>query len=132
MKNDIETAKDHLLSYQRTLDDGLIGFRYSHEEAKMLVAYADQFIPKWISVEERLPEIKDHIDYECSDNVFVMCDDFIGVMALCMVDGFPVWCNCYGDINGDATHDDDYNVTHWQPLPSRLDEAAQNKTSKNI
>jgi hypothetical protein len=46
MKNDIETAKDHLLSYQRTLDDGLIGFRYSHEEAKMLVAYADQFIPK--------------------------------------------------------------------------------------
>jgi hypothetical protein len=120
MKNDIETAKDHLLSYQRTLDDGLIGFRYSHEEAKMLVAYADQFIPKWISVEESKPKADSTVIVYNGEHVFIArFDDYY--------EGEPEW----QDLDANGLDD----ITHWQPLPnspSRLDEAAQNKKSKSI
>jgi hypothetical protein len=124
MKNDIETAKDHLLSYQRTLDDGLIGFRYSHEEAKMLVAYADQFIPKWISVEDGLPE----------EGEKVLCYCSYGVLNSIYERG-EFYNNKQSNFGDRAVHSYFTEITHWMPLPNsptRLDEAAQNKTSKNI
>ena len=75
---------------------------------------------KWIRVKDKKPKaIKGH-DY--SENVLVICNGRLMVMAYCWIDcdeensGWA-WCNCYGDIHGDAEFDDDYSPTHWMPLP---------------
>ena len=71
---------------------------------------------EWIKVEDRLPDL--------GVNVLAMEKNHteIGVYALCeMADDnnelCTPWCNCYGDVNGDAEFDDEYVVTHWMPLP---------------
>jgi len=74
----------------------------------------------WVKVEDRLPEVKK--GKECSENVFAICEGRLKVMAYCYIEseeaGGWVWCDCYGDIYGDAEFDDNYNVTHWRPLPT--------------
>jgi len=73
----------------------------------------------WISCEDRKPNLIEGKD--CSENVLAICNGRLSVMAYCYIhadenSGY-VWCTCNGDINGDAEFDDDYIVTHWQPLP---------------
>lgn len=72
---------------------------------------------RWIPVSEKLPDYIDDKDY--SENVFTICGGRLCVMARCYDPGAEgwLWGNCYGDINGDPETDDDYNVTHWMPLP---------------
>lgn len=75
---------------------------------------------KWISVKDRLPEVKEGEDN--SENCLVACNGRLMVMAYCYIDcdedsGWA-WCNCYGDINGDAEFDGEYFPTHWMPLPT--------------
>lgn len=78
--------------------------------------YAQQFKAKWVSVEERLPNLIKDKDY--SENVWAWCDGELKVMNLCyMHDHGYAWADCYGDINGDGEFDGDYKVTHWQPFP---------------
>lgn len=75
---------------------------------------------EWVSCEDRLPDLIAGKDY--SENVFAIERGELRVMALVYINeddqtaGY-IWANCYGDINGDAEMDDDYQVTHWQPLP---------------
>lgn len=81
---------------------------------------------EWISVEDRLPEINP--DTDSSSNVFAIVNGDVLIMAYVWVDDAEdengkdvsgyVWANCCGDINGDAEWDNNYEVTHWQPLPS--------------
>ena len=74
---------------------------------------------KWISVGEKLPEIRDD---NWSDNVIAWCNNRLHVMAYGYIDegdegrGY-VWANCYNDIDGDPLWDDNYKPTHWMPLP---------------
>ena len=74
----------------------------------------------WISVEDKKPDIIDGEGY--SENVLAVCDGRLMIMCYCYIeageDSGYAWCNCYGDINGDGEFDDEYNVTHWMPLPS--------------
>ncbi len=75
---------------------------------------------EWISVKDRLPEIKK--GQITSERVFAWCDNMFLIMAYAKLgvhEGLPVyaWCNCYGEIDGRAEFDDNYSPTHWMPLP---------------
>lgn len=75
---------------------------------------------QWVSVEERLPKLIEGKDY--SENVLAICGGNLMVMAYCHSNdeeiGGYYWANCYGDINGDPEWDDNYEPTHWMPLPA--------------
>lgn len=101
MENNIETASEFLNSAQ------ISGTTWpSYEE--MLVAYADRFIPKWISVEKSLPN-------DCtivrgySEDYNYSCDCLYEIEK----GGFCTMLDASWDQSefGDS-------VTHWQPLPS--------------
>lgn len=72
----------------------------------------------WISVDTP-PEIMKDQTY--SENVFVVWEGKVEVMAHCSInDGEEtgrVWCNCYGDINGEPQYDADYHPNLWRPIP---------------
>lgn len=74
----------------------------------------------WIDVKERTPDLIEGKDY--SENVLAVLNGRLAVMAYCYIkddDGgwFYAWANCYGNIDGECEWDDNYNVTHWMPLP---------------
>lgn len=85
-----------------------------------LVPRAIETYTEWISVNEKRPLLVPGMN--CSQNVLAVCEGRLMVMCYSYIeageDSGYAWCNCYGDINGDAEYDDDYKVTHWQPLPS--------------
>jgi len=70
----------------------------------------------WISVEDGLPN---YIEGEHhSENVFTTDGTNVYVMVRCYEEGGWLWGNCFGDIDGDAEIDDEYeDITHWMPLP---------------
>lgn len=74
---------------------------------------------EWIKVEDKVPEMIEGKDY--SENVIAICDGKRMVMNYARIydDGnsFYAWCNCYGDIDGDAEFDDEYNPNMWVPIP---------------
>lgn len=74
----------------------------------------------WIRTQDKKPPIVLGADH--SENVLAICEGIMRVMAYCYIDdgdnGGWNWCDCGGDIHGDPEFDDDYKVTHWQPLPS--------------
>lgn len=75
---------------------------------------------RWVKVKDATPPMIEGKDY--SENVLVICDGKLGVMAYCWFDcddhSGTAWCNCYGDINGDPEFDDGYFPTYWTPLPT--------------
>jgi len=58
-----------------------------------------------------------------SETVIAICDGKLHTMRYCFIDSRDedesgyVWANTYGELDGDAYFDDEYNVTHWQPFP---------------
>jgi hypothetical protein len=76
----------------------------------------------WIDATKETPKLIEGKDY--SPNVLAVCYGELKIMCYCWIDGVGnelggyYWANCYGDIYGDAEWDDDYNVTHWQYLPT--------------
>ena len=76
----------------------------------------------WIDAIKEQPELIENEDY--SPNVLAICNGQLMVMCYCYnpsedesENGF-FWSNCNGQIDGDAEFDDEYDVTHWQYLPS--------------
>ena len=87
-----------------------IGKANGHEEAM-----------RWRDPKEELPELLPGCDY--SNNVLAQVEGFTEtqVMGLLYIPdeeggwGY-VWANCYGDINGEAEWDDNYEVLGWRPI----------------
>ena len=69
-------------------------------------------VPKWISVEERLPE-----QFIC---VFATDGEDVGIAAFQgFIDDYPVWSNAWNLEYIEDQYDEDFlQVTHWMPLPS--------------
>jgi hypothetical protein len=68
----------------------------------------------WINAAEKLPDE--------NVNVLAVEDGKIKVMALCYIADDDnnmgwFWGQVYDSLDGDAYVDDEYNVTHWMPLP---------------
>ena len=85
---------------------------------------------EWISVKDRMPDYIEGKDY--SENVLAMYSvgentSYMGIFNLVIVeyteDGHQ-WAwgkldSCYSDIrDSEPEWDDDYEVTHWMPLPT--------------
>lgn len=79
---------------------------------------------KWIDAKIQIPNLIEGQDY--SENVLAIEENHTQVQVFCLcfvpnpeIDGGwgYVWANCYQKINGDAEFDDNYNITHWMPIP---------------
>ncbi|WP_353141268.1 DUF551 domain-containing protein [Acinetobacter pragensis] len=91
-----------------------------------------QAVPKWISVEDKLPELKEHT-WRTALPVNVMIDGYGQYLCYPCQDGNGVfyWADatCYGNDKGEhpikCDRDTDVlNVTHWMPLPDAPQEPA--------
>jgi hypothetical protein len=67
----------------------------------------------WISVKDKLPTV--------GENVLASVDGKLQIMTY---GSWPengktqyAWCMVYDGLDGDGYFDEDYNVTHWMPLP---------------
>ncbi len=89
---------------------------------------------KWISVKDEMPNINEVVF------AIIKGSDSLHVFELVDADGiddngesgvFDVWANCYGNIDGSSEWDDDYDVTHWQPLPKLLGKKERRLNEKN-
>ena len=88
---------------------------------KLITPQVSEILKKdrWVDAKKELPKFIEGEDY--SRNVLAVCNGALFVMCLCYIPGDEggfAWANCYGDIYGDWDFDDDYEVTHWQHLPS--------------
>lgn len=68
-------------------------------------------VPKWISVEERLPE-----QFIC---VFATDGEDVGIAAFQgFIEDYPVWSNAWNLEYIEDQYDEDFlQVKHWMPLP---------------
>jgi len=69
---------------------------------------------EWISTDKTLPEE--------NVNVLAIESGQIKIMALCYIADDDnnmgwFWGQCYDGLDGDAYVDDEYEVTHWMPIP---------------
>ena len=94
------------------VDDGLC-MMHICGDALALIEHLDAKVPKWISVEERLPEM-----YEDSsaDIVLVTDGQFIHMAAYSNEKWYFAEC-------GEMKEPMFYKVTHWMPLPESPKEA---------
>jgi len=99
----------------------LAGERLGRLKALQLSAHCKDK-DEWVSLNRTSPNLIEGKNY--SENVLAWCNNELKVMCYCYIDSEDdeergyVWADCNYDINGDAEFDDDYDVTHWQPLPS--------------
>ena len=88
-----------------------------------------EMIDNWISVDDNVPEFIDGKDY--SKNVFALYKDYQGKLKFSVFKYVTVfddniyfftWARineAYSDLReADCEYDDDYEVTHWMPMPS--------------
>ena len=77
-------------------------------------------VNNWIRVEEKKPTVSKNCD--CSENVLAVCGGKVRVMAWGYIhdgeQGGWVWSDCNMKLDGDPEFDDEYIVTHWQPIPA--------------
>lgn len=76
---------------------------------------------RWRDPKEERPELLPNRDY--SNNVLAQVEGYTETQVMCLLyvpddeGGWGyVWGNCYGDINGEAEWDDDYEVIGWRPI----------------
>ena len=67
----------------------------------------------WISVDDAVPENTDNVlavldGQVCIMNYFSFQENGETIMA---------WAYVYDGINGDGVYDDNYEPTHWMPIP---------------
>ena len=79
------------------------------EDAKVCIQQLEQSVPRWISVEERLPE---------NDDAVLIMDNGIGMG----------YYNIYSDEWTDCETADTIRVTHWMPLPEPPKEGEDHAT----
>lgn len=98
----IDKIKDYVNGYVLNLNK---------DEVNYLLQALSQ--SEWISVEDRLPETE--------DNVLAVLNGELCTMSYFNFnhDGevIKVWGYSFDGITGDAIYDDDYEPTHWMPLP---------------
>jgi hypothetical protein len=76
----------------------------------------------WISVKDRKPELKGEFPDRSSDTVLAWIPSGMILAKYLYIDegdegkGY-VWCQVYDGLDGDAEWDDNYEVSHWCPLP---------------
>lgn len=76
----------------------------------------------WIDASKQTPDLLENENY--SENVWAICNGQRMVMCYCYNPSEDdsergyFWANCYGQIDGEAEFDDDYDVKYWQPFPS--------------
>lgn len=68
---------------------------------------------KWISAEDELPYFPKR---GSSKNVWATDGFEIFIASVFDDDDGWLWANCYGNVFGKGEIDDDYKITHWQPL----------------
>lgn len=85
----------------------------------------------WTSTRTATPALLEGKDY--SENVLAIVEGYDDVQVMCYV-RMPdddnklcyAWANAYGNIHADdAEWDEDYNVTHWQYLPKKIEDNQQ-------
>ena len=77
---------------------------------------------KWIDAKKQIPNLLEGLDY--SENVLAIESNHTDVQVMCLCfapddDGNYgyFWANCYQKLDGDGELDDEYEVTHWMPIP---------------
>lgn len=107
---EIEKLKDML----RNAAGGPVGIQMCHEAADTLEQFQAENeklkaeVPRWIPVEERLPEEKQRVIVRC---------ERVGTSV-----GWILWGNWMTDIGPGAG-----KVTHWMPLPEAPKEVTHEK-----
>ena len=107
--------------------DAVIFAVYSNQKAR--IAELEAQIPKWISVEDRLPEESGEYIVYIQMGTGVEVPDFFGSNDLSYVTSMyfkerqKLWLDEYDEAyNADLSLVDtanDYHVTHWMPLPQK-------------
>ena len=128
-----------VIDYLRPIADSASLLRYADALNKAIAALREQ--PRWISVEERLPEVGVHVLCCCEHRGYCgstskyVCDGYYAAAESIEGGGFPDECACEYSEEKDEyfllegwyeviKNWDDYNsvsigdfVTHWMPLP---------------
>ena len=73
----------------------------------------------WIDTNKELPPNDQNVLAVQGGNVHIMA------YATIVEDGvtYHAWAMVYGGLDGDPEWDDNYEVTHWMPIPSPPEEA---------
>jgi hypothetical protein len=101
----MKTAEEILQGYNQFRDDTFGLYIPKEEVIEAMVAYASQFRPKWISVNDRLPD-KHELVIVTNEN-----DDWVCVGQ---INDDRLWYNQWeSNLYGDA----DIIPTHWMSLP---------------
>lgn len=100
-----------------------ITYEYEFFDKKYKLSFSYKNYDPWISVKDKLPEIIKGKDY--SENVLASCNGELMVVTRSFNyddngNYSWFWANCYGNIDGDGEIDDDYEITHWMPLPKAI------------
>ena len=107
-------------------------YSYDMCAIKLLLAAADALeaqIPKWVSVEDRLPEESGEYIVYIQMGTGVEMPDFFGsddlsyVTSMYFKESQKLWLDEYDEVyNADLSLVDtanDFHVTHWMPLPQK-------------
>ena len=118
-----EAVKLLALAFEDCRLEQHISFEYDFFENKYNLSFYKKDTINWISVKDKLPEIIKGKDY--SENVLACCNGELMVVTRSFNyddngNYSWFWANCYGNIDGDGEIDDDYEITHWMPLPKPI------------
>ena len=127
MKHNIKKAYCRIREIDNTIPDEVLDFMKDASIAVLNQKISPEAAQhhgqcKWFDGDKIQPEFIDSKDY--SENVLAEVEGFteIQVMSYALMKNSSnqpcyAWCNCYGDINGDAEFDDNYKVIRWTPIP---------------
>lgn len=120
------------ISALRTYADGYAGnIRGMCATAADLIEDLDKRVPRWISVEERLPEGEDPVLILVKETEHYGLNNEKSKVYYCQYlaywddeEWYTTWCNGCRKISDTAKepYADDYEVTHWMPLPEPPEE----------